>query len=693
MTPYSLQQWEQINRFGQQLDLRLKPLGLTMGAEPTYVLAGKTDRPEWTVEALGTEKAEVARQLAERLHKRFASGGVLQHGQGKWYPGEDLPRWALRCLWLVDEPLASPAPVISDAREFLEKLCAELKLNPQHIRRCRAEDAYILVMGNDESGGWRSAGWLTDVGLLPGEAPIGMRLPWSELPEGHPAAEIGTALCVQPGLNVFLPPTATSQAWLELLQAVHRCTDKPVLHGYAPPCPGLSDEGIPQLRQLSVTPDPGVIEINLHPAQSWSELVEIVTGVDLDARTCGLVSHRFWRDGSMTGSGGGCHVVIGGASPSQSPFASRPDLLRSILLFWNRHPALSYFFSGLFVGPTCQAPRADEARHDTLYELELAFRELDTEQASDPAMLGRIFRDLLVDVSGNGHRSEICVDKLFDPLAPGGQQGLLEFRALEMAPHPHMNLTTMLLLRGLVYRLATVPEKGSLRRFGTELHDRYMLPTFLWQDLEHVLQDLRNHGLNYKSEWFRPHFEFRFPLLGTCRCGGVLLQLRTALEPWPALGEQKSATSRPVDSSVQRVEVRLSGLDPETHGVACNGHFLPVHPLGNHEFVAGVRFRAWQFSHTLHPTLGVQSPLQFDLVERATGLSLGSCRYHTIQPDGQPWTDFPSSASEADRRRTSRFEVAVPGAEGPWSQPQPNPEYPLTLDLRRESLPEYTRQS
>jgi uncharacterized protein (DUF2126 family) len=646
--------------------------------------------PEWTTEALGTEKSRIGQQLAEKLLKRFAPHGVLQHGMGKWYPGEDLPRWALRCVWLDHEPVCCGGPT-TEPKDFLEKLCHELKLNAHHIRRCHEHDAYILVMGYQQGQGWRSAPWLTEVELLPGEAPLGMRLPWSDLPDSHPAKDIGTALCVEPGLNVFLPPTPTAAAWLHLLQAVHRCAHQPTLHGYAPPCPGLADDGVRHLRQLSVTPDPGVIEVNLHPAQSWSELVDIVSGVDTDARTCGLVSHRFWRDGSVTGTGGGCHVVVGGPAPSQSPFANRPDLLRSILLFWNRHPALSYFFSGLFVGPTSQAPRADEARHDTLYELELAFRELDTEQASDPAMLGRIFRDLLVDVSGNGHRSEICVDKLFDPLAPGGQQGLLEFRALEMAPHPQMNLATMLLLRGLLHRLATTPEEGSLHRFGTELHDRYMLPTFLWQDLESVLQDLREHGLHFQSEWFRPHFEFRFPLLGSCRCDGVLLQLRTALEPWPALGEQTSATSRRVDSSVQRVEVRLSGLDPRTQGVACNGHFLPLHPLagdlGNGEFVAGVRFRAWQFSHILHPTLGVQSPLQFDLVELATGISRGSCRYHTMRPDGEQWTDFPVNAAEAEKRRFARFVVGVAGGECPWAHPLPNPEYPLTLDLRRESLP------
>ena len=672
--------WSQIDACGNKVDAYWARHGLrmTMGAEPTYLDAEQADQPEWSVAAVGEAKWRRAQVLAKRLQTRFAPQGLLQHSQGKWYPDEDSPRWALRCLWHQQESLIVSGSQEMSARQLLSALCKSLKVPASFCRQVDNHPSQVLLLAYDSNSGWLSGPWpgkrLT---LLDCTGPAGMRLPWKD------DCPVRTAVCVtesETGLQVFLPPLSQVSAWLELVAALRQTDAKMTLSGYAPPIPDLQDQGVEGFRQLSVTPDPGVIEVNLHPAGSWNELVEIVTGVDEEARACGLVSHRFGRDGTWQGSGGGCHVVVGGPSPASSPFAQRPDLLRSILVYWNHHPCLSYLFSGLFVGPTCQAPRVDEARHESLYELELAFRELEGDV--DPAMLGRIFRDLLVDVSGNGHRSEICVDKLFDPIAPGGQQGLLEFRALEMGPDPHMNLTLMLLLRALLGRLWKSPERGSLRRLGTELHDRYMLPTFLWEDLMAVLADLREHGLDLEPEWFRPHFEFRFPLLGSCRCAGVLLQLRQALEPWPVLGEglTSQGTSRPVDSSLQRVEVRLSGLDPELHRIACNGHILPLHALGQGEWLAAVRFRAWQFAHSLHPTLGVQSPLRFDLLEGDR--ILGSCRYHTPS-----WDTLPQ-AEEAAQRRLSRFEKAVRGNDWPdgWNEPRPNPEFPFTLDLRLAAL-------
>lgn len=668
--------WQELNRMGQQVDdyLNGQGLTLTMGAEPTYLSADDCDEPQWTTQPLGANKLRLAHKLVKKLQRRFAPGGVLQTGQGKWYPGEELPRWALRCTW----PLLPQGPATGCPRQMLENLCQRLGLDPAHARPCQDHAAWVLVMAFDVEKGWISCAWpQAEVPLVPVSGPAGMRLPWSEV-----ELELGTALVIEPeddALKVFLPPVSCTSAWLELVCA---CPANARLEGYAPPPTSLSDEGVPGLRQLSVTPDPGVLEINLHPASSWSELVDIVTGVDQDARDCGLTAQRFGRDGCLQGSGGGCHVVVGGPSPSQSPFALRPDLLRSVLVYWNHHPSLSYLFSGLFVGPTCQAPRVDEARHESLYELELAFREL--KDGLEPAMLGRIFRDLLVDVAGNGHRSEICVDKLFDPVAPGGQQGLLEFRALEMGPHPCMNLALMLLIRGLLGRLWKSPVTAPLKRYGTELHDRFMLPTCLWNDLEEVIGDLNDHGLPFQARWFRPHLEYRFPLLGSCRCAGVTLQLRTALEPWPVLGEHQGA-SRPVDSSVQRIEARVSGMDRQRFQVACNGHFLPLHPLGDGDYVAAVRFRAWQFDHSLHPTLGVQTPLQFDLVER--GRSVGSCRYHTMQRNGLPWDDFPGTALEAERRRAQRFEAAISDRRlYDWNEPEPNQEFPMTLDLRLAAL-------
>jgi len=673
----------ELDQAGRRVDAfwAANALSMTMGAEPTYLCEESSDKPEWTLEAVGPQKLELARRLSQRLHQQFGASGILQHGQGKWYPGEESPRWALRSIW----PLSPQGPQAQNPQEVLIHLCQSLGLDPAHARPCRDSQAWILVLDFSSEHGWRTCAWpQSEITLVDTPGPVGMRLPWSEV-----ELELGTALCVDmghEGLEVFLPPVACTSAWLQLVRAL---PSQVRFTGYSPPIPNLADEGEAGLRLLSVTPDPGVIEINLHPASNWPELVDIVTRVDVEARACGLVSHRFDRDGRLLGSGGGCHLVVGGPSPAKSPFVERPDLLRSILIWWNHHPALSYLFSGLFVGPHSQAPRVDEARHESLYELELAFRELDCEKALHPEILGRIFRDLLVDVSGNGHRSEICVDKLFDPLAPGGQQGLLEFRAMEMAPRVDMNLALMLLLRALLGRLWKDPVSGPLHRFGTELHDRYMLPTFLWADLGEVLDDLSAHGLSLESRWYRPHLEFRFPLLGRCRCAGVTLELRSALEPWPVIGDDasKQGTSRPVDSSLQRVEVRLSGLDPTRHRVACNGHFLPLHRLAPGEWVSAVRFRAWQFQHSLHPTVGIQSPLQFDLLEGQQ--IIGSCRYHTMHPEGRPWNDFPRGAEEAERRRNCRFET-FPGPNREtltaYRELPPHPEFPLTLDLRLADL-------
>lgn len=685
MKPYTTEQWQAILGLGKAVDARMRSdsLNLTMGAEPTYVMSD-AHSPEWTTEALGPTKLEVGRRLMQRLLRRFAPQGWVQEGQGKWYPGESLPRWALRCQWLPQLPWTTQGTPQAP-ESFLSHLAHQLGLQKAEAQTTQDGRHWVWVLGWEEGQGWRQAPWPQPPCLLETEGSAGMRLPWNELPAEHPCAQLGTALCLEQDgdgfLRVFLPPLARVEAWLELMRALHSSGALLRLEGYPPPLPDLQSEPLAGLKTLSITPDPGVLEVNLHPASHWEELVEIVTGVDQEARQCGLMAHRFWRDGNQIGTGGGCHVVVGGAAPRLSPFAQKPEFLRSILLFWNRHPALAYFFSGLFVGPTCQAPRVDEARHDALYELELAFRALEGPGSPDPATLGRMFRDLLVDVSGNGHRSEICVDKLFDPIAPGGQQGLLEFRAMEMSPEPSMTLVLMLFLRCLLSYLWTHPQQGDLRRFGTELHDRYMLPTYLWQDLESMVAELHQAGIPFQLEWLRPQLELRFPLLGQCKCQGVTLQLRGALEPWPVLGESQGG-SRPVDSSVQRVEVRLLGLDLKRFRVACNGQFLPLQPIGPGEYLSAVRFRAWQFHQSLHPTLGIQSPLQFDLVG-TDGVSRGVCRYHTRRPDGEAWEDFPADSQEASRRRQLRFQTGWHKAlVFDWSEPYLNREYPCTLDLR-----------
>ncbi len=817
--PYSDEQWRAIEGLGAQVDadLRKHDVRLTMGGEPTFVSIDDFDGPEWNTIALGPMKRGLADQLIRRLQTKFAPGAFFHHGQGKWYPGEQLPRWAFGCYWRRDgQPLWEDYALVADANRnyghdfthsaaFAAELAARLGVESKWIlpgyedafyylwkeRRLpanvdplksnlkdkeeRARLARVFEQGLDrvighalplqrQGAAWASGPWFLRTErmyLIPGDSPMGFRLPLDSQPwvtagdypylepldpsipraplpprtplvpqlrgstdaaallarltadAGKPGTGAGktpapaaadsaarppgpqesaawivrTALCVEPRdgrLHVFMPPVTTLEDYLELLAAVEATAAAlrtPILiEGYTPPHD-------PRLNVLKVTPDPGVIEVNLHPSHTWSELVERTTVLYEEARLCRLGTEKFMLDGRHTGTGGGNHVIVGGATPLDSPLLRRPDLLRSLVTYWQNHPALSYLFSGLFIGPTSQSPRIDEARNDSLYELETAFKQIPADRQVPPWLIDRVFRHLLTDATGNTHRAEFSIDKLYSPESASGRLGLLELRGFEMPPHAQMSLTQQLLIRALVSRFWHEPYAQPLVRWGTEIHDRWMLPHFLWRDLEDVVGDLQHAGYPFQPEWFAPHFEFRFPFAGDLAARDLHLEIRHALEPWHVLGEEPGAggTVRFVDSSLERMQLKVTGAVDPRHVITVNGHPVPLHPTGTRgEFVAGVRYRAWQPPSCLHPTIGVHTPLVFDVVDTWNERSIGGCTYHVAHPGGRNYTTFPVNAYEAESRRLARFfrHGHSPGRIS-VRRPVPLPEMPFTLDLRQ----------
>jgi len=836
--PYDEAQWSQILALGDQVDRSLieHDVRLTMGGEPTFVSIDDMDGPEWNVTAMGPDKRRLAGTLFNRLADRFANGPLLHYGQGKWYPGESLPRWVLGCYWRKDrEPIWTDADLIAkdnvdygftehDAQRFATHLAERLgvgsefalpayedvwyylwksrrlpvNVDPLNSKLSDPEErdrlARVFEQGLDKIVGyalplkpvdgwvgtprWESGPWFLrpeHMFLIPGDSPMGLRLPLDSLPwvakrdlplfaeldpyaevsalprhhelaqafpgysaygaNGHAAhrrlvrqvAGVGggddgqdsgdegdlrdehgeqspatiqppalgqsakylirTAACIEARggtLHFFMPPVSCIEEYLHLTSAVEQTAGElgtPVrIEGYGPP----HDV---RIQHFKVTPDPGVIEVNLQPSTDWRELVDNTSTLYDEARLSRLGTEKFMLDGRHTGTGGGNHLVLGGASPQHSPFLRRPDLLGSLVRYWNNRPSLSYLFSGLFIGPTSQAPRADEGRHESTYELETALSQLPSGEEHRPWIVDRVLRNLLVDLTGNTHRAEFCIDKLFSPDSSTGRLGLVEFRGFEMPPHAQMSLAQQLLLRALVAKLWNKPYEQPLARWGTSLHDRFMLPHFVSQDFQEVLEELREAGFAFEQDWFNSHFEFRFPLVGQITERGVNLELRQAIEPWNVLGEEPAGggTVRHVDSSVERLQVTVRGMTGDRYVVACNGRRVPLHPTGTRgEYVAGVRFQAWQPPSCLHPTIKVHTPLVFDLIDTWSERAIAGCTWHVAHPGGRNFERFPVNAYEAEGRRVARFFPLVhTGGRQPIPVEEVNRDYPFTLDLRR----------
>ena len=818
--PYPEEIWQKIEALGYQIDNEIKELDirLTMGGEPTFVSIDDMDGGEWTVDAVGPTKRLLAEKLIKMLKHKWAPGGVLHCGQGKWYPGESLPRWSFNCYWRKDgKPIWMDDSLMAagekdygynaqHAKLFIDTLAEMLGVNKQFIKPAYEDIFYLLwkeqrlpnnvdpihsnlknpeererlarlfeqgiqnVTGYVlplEHGSWKSGPWpfrSQHMFLIAGDSPLGLRLPLDSLPwkpeskypsiippdpmaprnplpesispdpmalrnplqessEGQlsipgktqaqrteniqnqsfivkePETEISdsaekiirTALCVQHRdgkLFVFMPPLEKVEHYIELIQYIEKTSKElkisVIIEGYEPPFD-------PRINVLKITPDPGVIEVNTQPTHTWEELVQLTSTLYDVARQNRLGTEKFMLDGRHSGTGGGNHIIMGGLTPSDSPFLRRPDLLRSFVAYFNNHPSLSYLFSGIFIGPTSQRPRIDEARHDSLYELEIAFQELDHQMQADhacpPWLVDRIFRHILVDVTGNTHRSEFCIDKLYSPDTASGRLGLVEFRAFEMPPHARMSLVQQLLLRILITWFWKKPYRTPLVRWGTRLHDQFMLPHFIETDFKDVLNELYDNGYPLNLSYFHPHFEFRFPAFGTTAFKDIHLELRQAMEPWHVLGEEPAGggTVRFVDSSVERLQVKVTGITDSRHIVACNGRRVPLHTTGEQGvFVAGVRYRAWQPPNCLHPTIKVHTPLVFDIIDTWTKCSIGGCTYHVGHPGGRNYEQFPVNENEAEGRRIARFSTIghTPGQLKDIPLEEKNHAFVFTLDLR-----------
>ncbi len=792
--PLSEEAWQEAMALGEQIDAKLQEhdIRLTQGGEPTFIAIDYPDDAEWHTAAMGPNKARLADELLRRLQSRFAPKGLLHRGQGKWYPGEQLPRWAFNCFFRTDghplwhdetliSPEKSPNYGMKQARQFLQTLCQKLGVATHAIMPAYEDAAWalrneadlpedidlretdlddplerrrlvrLLEKGLEEATGlvlpitrsaqdenWRAAPWPLRRGrliLVTGDSPMGYRLPLDSLPwrvqkdrhkperdsfelrppllsaediaqhysqtEAPSLAQIQarqmadedvdseiphTALCVEirdGRLCIFLPPLSHLEHFIELVTHIEAtaksCKLTIDLEGYEPPHD-------PRLRKLAITPDPGVIEVNIHPAASWQELVENTRILYEEARLSRLSAEKFMLDGRHVGTGGGNHVTLGAAEPADSPFLRRPELLGSLVLYWQHHPSLSYLFSGLFIGPTSQAPRIDEARDDTLYDLEIALQQLQREDNISPWVVDRLFRNILVDMTGNTHRAEFCIDKLYNPGGPTGRLGLLELRAFEMPPHYQMSAVQMLLLRALVARFWQTPYTGRPAYWGSTLHDRFLLPHYVEQDFNQVIAELREAGFKIERSWYEAFFNFRFPFYGELCVRDVRMELRAAIEPWNVLGEEVSAqgTSRYVDSSVERLQVKINKWNPQRYALCCNGRRVPLQACATTgDYVAGIRFKAWQPAFGLHPRLPAHQQLVFDVVDLANQRSIAGCTYHVSHPGGRNFEQLPVNANEAEARRVARFE-ARGHTQGPMEIPEEriNPRTPCTLDLR-----------
>jgi len=619
--------------------LTAKGISLTMGGEPSYVPENPSG-PEWNVSAVGPTKLNYAYQMAAALIADVIPNGVVFYSPGKSYPGEVNPRWALHLVWRRDfqpfakqeaVPVKKGAPSLATMKAAICKAC---KLRDEWI----TADNDVAVLPIDFiDGKWQSDAWpFADkkMRLLGASGPAGLRLPLGELPP----ESLHRALVLEPkkdGLHIFLPPLL-QDPFVALFSIVTQAAAKAgfsklIYEGYVPS--DTSDVW----EKLSLTPDPGVLEINLPPCLTWKDYQFWLQALERAAKASGMRSFKKTHDGEETGTGGGNHLLFGGPDFDHHPFFKRPAWVASIVRYWQHHPSLSYLFTGTYVGASSQAPRPDESTRE-LYDLEMAYRFLESLPDGDHRyLISETLRHLHTDTSGNTHRSEISVDKFWNVNADGGCRGLIEFRAVESLPHAEWMSAVALLWKALAAMLLAKPFKKPLLEHGSKLYDHYFLPSVLWNDFSKVLADLEKAGFPLPEKTFQDIWNWRFPEMLHFSNGTAALSIRKACEGWPLLCEtphEGGSTSRFVDTSMERLEFVGRAAFAKKYRIFVQGRELPLEPLPGKLNGVGLRYRRTALYPSLHPGIAPHLPLYVELISetehRTFVLETGQRSFHSV---------------------------------------------------------------
>jgi uncharacterized protein (DUF2126 family) len=656
-------------------------LDIWTGAEPTFTNR-LSESSEWLSEALGGTKLGFACRIVERLREVYP-GSIVLRTIGRQYAREDRPRWSLGLYRRRDGRM--PADRLPPDPLGVSCQCEEQRMTA--FRQC--------LTGALDRGGWAATGFRLDGDMghrvlfrCTAQRPVAgpdtdsrlSRAPLQESslpPEGIEddlaaeglylvalgCAPTGPDRSAQPCIE--LPGFANVALFLDFVQRVAQAAngaglDHLVWRGFPPPV----DDTV---AWMTLTPDPAVVEVNEAPAASITEFLDMSRKLFDVVQGEGLAPYRLNYNGDMSESGGGGQFTLGGPSPERSPFFIAPHLLSRLVVYLNRHPALSYWFAPVYVGSHSQSPRTDENVLESFTELQVALQHLDATAEPAPEFIWRSLSPFMVDTSGNAHRSEVNIEKLCNPYLPGrGRLGLVEFRAFRMAMDAETAAAIAAMLRALAAMLSLQAENPPLIEWGSRLHDRFALPFYLRQDLRTVFADLEAAGLGLGTPITTRLYTDSWRHIGDAAFAGCRLDVEQAIEFWPLLGDAaaQAGGSRLVDASTTRLQLTLRPTEadvPDIDGwqLLVGRYRVPLRreqDEGRAVFIMGLRFRAFVPWIGLHPGLGAQGAIVLTLLppggERGLRITL-----HDWQPQGLPYDGLPDTLDEAQRRKRERFVV------------------------------------